>query len=45
MLRASLKGLGPDIQDQLLAAGIEPTERAEKVSLEQFCALARIIKG
>lgn len=45
MLRASLKGLGPDIQDQLRAAGIEPTERAENVSLEQFCALSRLIKG
>ena len=41
MLRAALKGLAPDIESRLLAAGIEPTERAEQVSLEQFCALAR----
>ncbi|WP_204114089.1 16S rRNA (adenine(1518)-N(6)/adenine(1519)-N(6))-dimethyltransferase RsmA [Shimia biformata] len=43
MLRAALKGQAPDIQDRLLAAGIAPTERAEQVSLEQFCALAREI--
>ncbi|MEQ8401555.1 MAG: 16S rRNA (adenine(1518)-N(6)/adenine(1519)-N(6))-dimethyltransferase RsmA [Roseovarius sp.] len=41
MLRAALKGLGPDIEDRLVAAGIRPTDRAEVVSLEQFCALAR----
>ena len=41
MLRSSLKGLSPDIEAKLEAAGIRPTERAEQVSLEQFCALAR----
>ncbi|MEQ9693900.1 16S rRNA (adenine(1518)-N(6)/adenine(1519)-N(6))-dimethyltransferase RsmA [Shimia sp. SDUM112013] len=41
MLRAALKGVAPEIEDRLLAAGIKPTERAEQVSLEQFCALAR----
>ena len=41
MLRSSLKALGPDIEDHLQAAGIPPTERAEQVSLEAFCALAR----
>jgi 16S rRNA (adenine1518-N6/adenine1519-N6)-dimethyltransferase len=41
MLRASLKGVAPDIEDRLRAAGIKPTERAEQVSLEGFCALAR----
>ncbi|MCT4610057.1 MAG: 16S rRNA (adenine(1518)-N(6)/adenine(1519)-N(6))-dimethyltransferase RsmA [Pelagimonas sp.] len=41
MLRAALKGLAPDIEDRLLAAGIKPTERAEQVPLEAFCALAR----
>lgn len=44
MLRAALKGTAPDLEDRLLAAGIQPTERAEQVSLEQFCALAREIK-
>lgn len=41
MLRASLKGVAPDIEDRLIASGIKPTERAEQVSIEQFCALAR----
>ncbi len=41
MMRSSLKALASDIEDRLLAAGIKPTERAEQVSLEAFCALAR----
>jgi 16S rRNA (adenine1518-N6/adenine1519-N6)-dimethyltransferase len=41
MLRAALKGLGPDLEDRLAVAGIKPTERAEQVPLEAFCALAR----
>ncbi len=41
MLRASLRGLGPDIEARLLDAGIAPTARAEEIGLEQFCALAR----
>ncbi len=45
MLRASLKGVARDIEDHLVAAGITPTERAEQVSLEAFCALARSIKA
>ena len=44
MLRASLKGLAPDIEDRLNAAGIKPTDRAEQISLEAFCALAREIQ-
>jgi len=43
MLRAALKGLAPDIEDRLVAAGIAPTERAEQVPLEGFCALARTL--
>jgi 16S rRNA (adenine1518-N6/adenine1519-N6)-dimethyltransferase len=43
MLRSSLKGLGPDIEEKLRAAGLEPTARAEEISLEGFCALARVI--
>lgn len=43
MLRSALKGLGPDIEQQLRAAGIQPTERAEQVPIEAFCALARVI--
>ena len=41
MLRAALRGVAPDIEDHLRAVGIAPTERAEQVGLEQFCALAR----
>jgi 16S rRNA (adenine1518-N6/adenine1519-N6)-dimethyltransferase len=44
MLRASLKGLKPDIEDRLLSAGIKPTDRAETVDLERFCALARLLE-
>ena len=41
MLRSALKGVAPDIEDRLRAAGLKPTERAEQVPLEGFCALAR----
>jgi len=43
MLRAALRGLSPAIEEILLDAGIDPTERAEQVSLERFCALARAV--
>lgn len=43
MLRAALKGVATDIEDRLLAAGLKPTDRAEQISLEGFCALAREI--
>ncbi len=43
MLRSALRGLAPDIEDRLRAAGIEPTARAEEVGLEAFCALARLV--
>jgi 16S rRNA (adenine1518-N6/adenine1519-N6)-dimethyltransferase len=43
MLRSALKSLGPDIEDRISAAGLKPTERAEQVSVEGFCALAREI--
>lgn len=43
MLRSSLRGLGPDVEEKLMAAGIQPTARAEEIGLEQFCALAREI--
>ncbi|MEM1363762.1 MAG: 16S rRNA (adenine(1518)-N(6)/adenine(1519)-N(6))-dimethyltransferase RsmA [Pseudomonadota bacterium] len=41
MLRASLKPLSKDIENHLLGAGIKPTDRAETVEIEAFCALAR----
>lgn len=43
MLRSALKSVAPDIEDRLRAAGLKPTDRAEQVPLEGFCALARAI--
>jgi len=41
MLRQSLKGLAPDAEPRIVAAGIAPTERPEDLTVEQFAALAR----
>ena len=41
MLRSSLKSASSDIENVLRDAGLEPTARAEEISLEGFCALAR----
>jgi 16S rRNA (adenine1518-N6/adenine1519-N6)-dimethyltransferase len=43
MLRSSLKAIGPQIEAHLREAGIEPTARAEEISLEKFCALSLIV--
>ena len=43
MLRAALKGVAPDIEDRIVAAGLKPTDRAEQISVEGFCALARAV--
>ena len=40
MLRASLKSLGPDMESKIAAAGIDPTKRAEQLSIEDFCNLS-----
>ena len=45
MLRASLKGLHPDIERLLESVGIPPTARAEEIGLERFCALARALSA
>ena len=45
MLRSSLRGLAPDIEDRIRAAGLLPTARAEEIPLEGFCALARELAG
>jgi 16S rRNA (adenine1518-N6/adenine1519-N6)-dimethyltransferase len=45
MLRAALRGLSPDIEAHLEAAGIAPTARAEQVDIAGFCALARSLAG
>lgn len=43
MLRASLRSLSADALGLLEEARVEPTARAEELSIEEFCALARII--
>ena len=43
MLRASLRGQHPQIEDMLNAAEIAPTARAEEIGLEAWCRLARLI--
>ena len=43
MLRSALKSVSPEIEDYLHVAGIKPTERAEQIGLEEFCALARAL--
>jgi 16S rRNA (adenine1518-N6/adenine1519-N6)-dimethyltransferase len=40
MLRSSLKSLSPNIGEVLRLAGIEPTTRAEQITIEEFCALS-----
>jgi 16S rRNA (adenine1518-N6/adenine1519-N6)-dimethyltransferase len=41
MLRQSLKGLAPDAEARIIAAGQEPTARPEDLTIEAFAALAR----
>jgi 16S rRNA (adenine1518-N6/adenine1519-N6)-dimethyltransferase len=41
MLRQSLKSLTPNAEALLTAAGIDPTERAERLTIADFAALAR----
>jgi 16S rRNA (adenine1518-N6/adenine1519-N6)-dimethyltransferase len=43
MLRASLATLGLPLDPLFAAAGVAPTARAEELSVEQFCALARAV--
>ena len=45
MLRQSLRSLGVDAEALCRAAGVEPTARAEELSVEQFAALARAVPG
>ena len=45
MLRSSLKGVAPDMEELILAAGLDPKERAEQVPVEGFCALARQVSA
>lgn len=43
MLRQSLKSLGVDAEALLAAGGVPSTARAEELSVEEFCALARAL--
>lgn len=43
MLRASLRGLHPNIETILKQCDIKPTERAENLSIEEFCKISRAI--
>ena len=43
MLRSSLKSLGPFSDELIAEAGLEPTARAEEISVEGFAALARAL--
>jgi 16S rRNA (adenine1518-N6/adenine1519-N6)-dimethyltransferase len=45
MLRQSLRTLGVDAAALLEKTGIAPTRRAEELTIEEFCALARAVSG
>ena len=42
MLRSSLRSLGVPLETVLAEAGVAGTARAEELSVEEFCALARV---
>jgi 16S rRNA (adenine1518-N6/adenine1519-N6)-dimethyltransferase len=44
MLRQSLKQIAPDSEALLTGAGIDPTQRAETLSIAEFAALARAFR-
>jgi 16S rRNA (adenine1518-N6/adenine1519-N6)-dimethyltransferase len=43
MLRQSLKVLAPNAEEIVRAAGLDPTARAENLSVADFAALARTV--
>ena len=45
MLRQSLRAVSEDAEGLCRATGIDPTARAETLTVEQFCALANAIDG
>ena len=45
MLRQSLKPLAPDAEALIRAAGIDPTARAENLSVADFASLARMVEA
>ncbi|MBC6443400.1 MAG: 16S rRNA (adenine(1518)-N(6)/adenine(1519)-N(6))-dimethyltransferase RsmA [Rhodobacteraceae bacterium] len=44
MLRTSLKGIAPNLEDRITSAGIKPTGRAEDLSVEEFCLLSEALR-
>ena len=44
MLRASLKQITNEAETILIACNIDPTRRAETLTIEEFCTLARALK-
>jgi len=45
MLRQSLKALAPDTEDFIRTAGLDPTARAEQLSVADFASLARQLRA
>jgi 16S rRNA (adenine1518-N6/adenine1519-N6)-dimethyltransferase len=45
MLRQSLKSLAPGTEDFIRAAGLDPTQRAEQLSIADFASLARQLRA
>lgn len=45
MLRSSLRSIAPNPEAALLAAGIEPTRRAEEIDVAGFVAITRAVTG
>jgi 16S rRNA (adenine1518-N6/adenine1519-N6)-dimethyltransferase len=45
MLRQSLRSLGTNAPELIEGAGLDPTARAEDVSVEEYVLLARILRG
>lgn len=45
MLRQSLKSLAPDTEAFIRAAGLDPTQRAEQLSVADFATLARQLRA
>lgn len=44
MLKSSLKGISPDIEDILVRCGIDPQDRAENLSVDDFVRIAGVIQ-
>jgi 16S rRNA (adenine1518-N6/adenine1519-N6)-dimethyltransferase len=45
MLRQSLRAVAPDAEGLCRTVGIDPTARAETLTVAQFCALANAVDG